>query len=221
MIDVAIPVLGLAVIDGINPSALVAALWLLSQPAAVPRVLAYVAGIALAYLALGIALMLGLKSALAAYGDALDHPVFLAMQLALGIGLLAYGILAPNRAVSTPETRLPRTGGLIGMALLGVTITVVEMTTALPYFAAIALMSSSQLPLQQWLPLLLVYNAIFIAPPLILLGLHALLGKHMQGRFAHWRAALQRGAREAMLWIVTITGFALSGDAISRYLGQR
>ncbi|MET0718656.1 MAG: GAP family protein [Pseudoxanthomonas sp.] len=213
--------LGLALVDSINPSALAVTLWWLAQPAAAPRVLAYVAGIALAYFTLGTALMLGLGAAVESLGNALDHPVVLALQLLLGLCLLGYGILAPSGKAAATEPKLPRIGGLAGMMLLGVTVTLVEMTTALPYFAAVAVMTSAKLQVTQWLPLLLVYNAIFIAPPLLLLGLHLLLGRRMQQRFAHWRARLQRGAREAVLWLMAIAGVALAGDAIGRYLGHR
>lgn len=219
---VAAPVLGLAVIDSINPSALVVALWWLAQPRAAPRLLAYVAGIAVSYLALGIAMMLGAGAVLRHWGETLDHPVVLAVQLAIGLALLGYGIFAPKAGVEDhrPPPQ-PRIGGLFGMAVLGAVVTTVELSTALPYFAAIALMTSAQLTPWQWLPLLLLYNAIFVAPPLLLLGLHALAGRRMRSRFDHWRGRLQRGAREAMLWVVAIAGVALAGDAVSRFLGDR
>lgn len=219
---VAIPVLGLAVIDSINPSALVVALWWLAQPNAAPRLLAYVAGIAITYLSLGIAMMLGAGAVLRHWGEALDHPVVLALQLAIGLALLGYGIFAPKAGADDDRPPpQPRIGGLLGMAMLGAVITTVELTTALPYFAAVALMTSAQMSIWQWLPLLLVYNAIFIAPPLLLLGLHLAAGHRMGARFAQWRGRLQRGAREAMLWVVAIAGVALAGDAVSRFLGDR
>lgn len=222
MIDIAIPVLGLAVVDSINPSALVVVLWWLARPGATPRLLSYIAGILVAYLSLGIALMLGAGAVVRRFGDSLDHPVVLALQLAIGVSLLAYGVFAPKPKVAADDhQREPRVGGLLGMMLLGITITVVELTTALPYFAAIALMTTAELPATRWLPLLLVYNLLFIAPPLLLVALNAAFGRHLQGRFAHWRVRLQTGAREAGLWVIAIAGFALTGDAVSRYLGQR
>jgi cytochrome c biogenesis protein CcdA len=220
MTDPTIPVLGLAVIDSLNPSALAVTLWLLSQPGAVPRVIAYVGGILVAYLVLGIGLMLGLGAAMRAFGDALSHPVALAIQLAIGLGLLGYGIFAPKAGAEPVEPSLPIAGGLAGMALLGMTITAVELVTALPYFAATTLMTSAQWPAVQWLPLLLVYNAIFVAPPMLLLVLHVLLGRRLGDRYARWRTRLQRDAREAMLWIVALAGLALSGDAIDRYIAK-
>jgi len=221
MTDPTIPVLGLAVIDSLNPSALAMTLWLLSRPGAVPRVIAYVGGILAAYLLLGIALMLGLGAAMRAFGEVFDHPVALAIQFALGLGLLLYSIFAPKVGAAPVEPPPPKVGGLVGMVLLGMIITAVELVTALPYLAATTLMTLTRLLAVQWLSLLLVYNAIFVAPPLLLLGLHVLLGRHLGDRYPRWRMTIQRGAREATLWIVAIVGVALSGDAIGRYLGKR
>ncbi|RDZ29542.1 GAP family protein [Lysobacter silvisoli] len=221
MTDIALPVLGLAVVDSINPSALAVALWWMARPGAAPRLLAYIAGIAVAYLTLGIALMLGLGAAVQRFGAAFDHPLVLALQFALGLAMLGYGIFAPKQPKQAPQPRQPRVGGLLGMMLLGMTVTAVELVTALPYFAAIAVMTSAQLAWWQWLPLLLVYNAIFVAPPLLLLGLYVFARERLQDRFERWRESLQRGARETLLWIVAIVGIALAGDAVGRYLNLR
>lgn len=208
----------LALLDSLNPSALVVALWLLSRPQPAPRLLAYVGGILASYLALGIAMMLGFTVLSERLGHVLDHPVALVIQGMLGAGLLAYAVFAPSNAHAGHDPNLPTTGTLLGFAVLGMAVTVAELVTALPYFAAIALMIGDKLGPAQWLPLLLGYNLIFIAPPLLLLGLHALLGHRTDERFARWRERLRRGAREATLWIFGIAGVALMGDAASRWI---
>lgn len=215
-------VLGLAVVDAINPSALAMTLILLTHPQAIPRVLTYISGILATYLVLGILLMLGFGAAVRTLGTALDHPLVLALQGLLGLGMLAYALFAPTPAPATDRTPDESSrAGLIGMFLLGATITAAELVTALPYFGAITVMTAARLDIAQWLPLLLVYNAIFVAPPLALLILHAFLGRRLGPRYALWRARLARGARESVLWIVALVGFALAGDAIGRYLHQR
>lgn len=219
MESLAIPVLGLAVIDAINPSALAVALWWLTRPGATPRLLAYIGGIFVAYLSMGIALMLGAGAFVHRFGGALEHPVVLAVQLAIGLVLFAYAVFAPKVPASDVQ-REPRGAGLLGMALLGATVTLVELTTALPYFAAVALMTVEGAAVPQWLPLLLAYNVIFVAPPLVLVALNVAFGRRLQGRFAQWRTRLQAGAREAGLWVMALAGVALCGDAVSRYLAH-
>jgi cytochrome c biogenesis protein CcdA len=217
-IDLLPALLGLSLLDSVNPSALVVALWLLSRPHAASRLLAYVGGILIAYLGLGVAMMLGFGALRDALGDSLDHPAALIAQGVLGAGLLAYGIFAPKSALQAPEPHAPARGRLVGYVVLGMTVTAVELVTALPYFAAIALMLGADLAPLQWLPLLLAYNAIFIAPPLLLLALHALLGSRSDERFARWRQRLQRGARETALWVFALVGVALIGDAVERHI---
>lgn len=217
MTETVVAVLALAVVDSINPSALVVALYLLSQANVVPRLLAYVAGILASYLALGCALMLGAGAVFERFGAALDHPLVWAIQGALGAVLLAWAVFAPKRGAAPPPQPAPRTGGLAGMMLLGATVTLLEMVTALPYFAAIALMVGAGLPASAWLPLLLAYNLVFVLPPLALLGLHLASGSRLRSRYGGWQARLQAGAREALLWIFGIVGVALLFDAAARF----
>ncbi len=218
--DILLPaLLLLALLDSLNPSALAVALWLLSRPQAGSRLVAYVGGILLAYLGLGIAMMLGFTVLGGALGDLLDHPALLAAQALLGAALLTYAILAPADAPQRHgEPRPPPSGRLAAYALLGMGVTVAELVTALPYFAAIALLLRAELPPAQWLPLLLGYNLIFVAPPLLLLALHTLLGRWTNARLQRWRERLQRGARETALWVFAIAGVALIGDAVSRWI---
>lgn len=210
--------MALAVVDSINPSALVVAIYLLSQPNVVARLLAYVAGILASYFALGCALMLGAGALFARFGAALDHPVAWRVQAALGALLLGFALFAPKRgppAMRPPAA--PRGSGLAAMALLGATVTLLETVTALPYFGAVALMVGAGLPATVWVPLLLAYNLVFVLPPLLLLAPHLAFGSHLRGRYGRWQARLQAGAREALLWIFGIVGVGLLADAAARF----
>ena len=71
----------------------------------------------------------------------------------------------------------------------------------MPYFGAIALLTTADLPLVRWLPLLVLYNAIFVLPPVVLLVGHIVFGRRLDARYADLRERLQAGARETMLWI--------------------
>jgi cytochrome c biogenesis protein CcdA len=90
-----------------------------------------------------------------------------------------------------------------------VTVTMMEIPTALPYFAAIAVITGAELPIRQWLPLLAIYNAIFVLPPAMLLAGHLLFGERLRERYAGLTQRLQHGARETALWIAGLVGGAL------------
>ena len=214
MLETLIPVLGLALLDSLNPSALAMTLYLLTTKDYTPKVLTYIAGIFATYLAVGLLLLLGLGTALSAPGDAAEHPIIYVLQGVLGAGLLLYALVDPNKGKPQQGPRLPRSLGLGAIFLLGITITGVEVTTALPYLGAIGLLTNADLAPTQWLPLLLAYNLIFILPPTLLLIAYRLFGERLQARFDRYRETLSRGSRETWLWILGIVGFFLLADSL-------
>ena len=79
----------------------------------------------------------------------------------------------------------------------------------MPYFGAIALLTTADLPMARWLPLLVLYNAIFVLPPVLLLVGTSCSGGRLDARYADLRERLQAGARETMLWIFGLVGGGL------------
>lgn len=214
MIEVPLPFWGLALLDSLNPSALAMTLFLLTQRHYPSKVLAYVAGIFATYLALGLLILLGLATFLGALGEAAEHPLAYIAQGILGAGLLLYALIDPNKDKPQRAEREPRSFGLGALFLLGVTITGVEFTTALPYLGALGLLTNTNLPFAGQLPALVAYNAIFVLPPLLLLAAYHSFGAGLQDRFAQLRERVRRGSREAWLWILGSVGFVLLTDAI-------
>lgn len=203
---------GLVVLDSLNPSALAVTIYLLlsGRPFA-GKVLTYVAGVFSSYLALGALIMAGLGSV----QEYLESPTAYALQGVIGAVLFGYAVLAPDKSRKRDvAVRQPRSWNLGAIFLLGVTVTVVEFATAFPYLGAIALMTNAGLPLAQWLPILIVYNAIFVLPPLLLLASYSLLGSRLEVRFERLRERFVKGTRETMLWIMGIVGFLLLADSL-------
>ena len=95
-----------------------------------------------------------------------------------------------------------------------------ELPTAVPYFGAIALLTTADLPMTQWLPLLVLYNAIFVLPPVVLLAGHVVFGGRLNARYADLRERLQAGARETMLWIFGLVGSALLVTSVVEYVAR-
>jgi cytochrome c biogenesis protein CcdA len=211
--------LALALVDSINPSAIVVTLYLLSRERALGQILVYVAAIFLTYLTLGAMMMLGVDALLPSLTTTANSRLGFIVQGVIGIAMLLYAIRAPTTAKSARQVE-PGASTYAALALLGVTVTAMELPTAVPYFGAIALLTAADLPMAQWLPLLVLYNAIFVLPPVLLLAGHVILGRRLDARYADLRERLQAGARETMLWIFGLVGGALLVTSVVEYVAR-
>ncbi len=216
MIAALASVFGLALIDSINPSALLVTLILLAGPSAGRRILIYISTIFIVSLTLGIVLMLGLDLLLKNMRGLIDSSVVYTVQLATGALMLLYALTASSKnTASTPA--LPKQYSTAALILLGMAVTLMEAPTAIPYLAAIGILISSELSILQWLPVLIIYNVIFITPPLLLLLMQTLLGDRIKARLNSFQQWLTGSAREGFLWIIGIVGFLLLQDALGNF----
>jgi hypothetical protein len=211
-------IVGLAVVDSINPSALLATVVLLlrGRPAR-PLVAVYLAAVLVTYFAIGLALTLGLGLTPQAVIE--SDPAYLA-QGALGAGMLAYAVLAPNRrgGPGAVEHRgLPTASRPLAVFALGIAVTILELPTALPYLGAIGAITRADLAVADWLPLLVLYNLIFVLPPLVLLAGHIALDERAEGVLERLRRRLGGVAREGLLWLLGLVGFFLLVDALRHF----
>jgi len=213
-----IAVFGLALVDSVNPSALVVTTYLLSGRSPTRTVLAYVTGVFTSYLAIGVGLMLGLDVLLTfAGGEVLDSTLVYVVQGVAGGILLCYAIIAPDEAGPDSGSRVPETRSTVKLFALGVIVTVIEFSTALPYLGAIALLTEANLQPSQWLPILVGYNLVFVLPPVVLLGAFVMVGNRTEQRFDGLRARLQRHSRTTFLTVIGIVGFLLLADSLAYF----
>jgi hypothetical protein len=75
----------------------------------------------------------------------------------------------------------------------------------------------AELAVAEWLPLLLLYNLIFVLPPLALLAAHLALGDRADRLLERLRDHLGGGAREGLLWLLGLVGFFLLADALGHF----
>jgi cytochrome c biogenesis protein CcdA len=211
-------IVGLAVVDSINPSALLATIVLLlrGKPAR-PLVAVYVAAILVTYFAIGLALTLGLGLTPQALVE--SDAAYLA-QGVLGAALLAYAVLAPGRGRERGPAagpRLPVVRRPAAVFALGVGVTLLELPTALPYLGAVGAIARADLAVGDWLPLLVTYNLIFVLPPLALLAAHVALGDRAGALLERLRTRLAAATREGLLWLLGLVGFLLLADALGHF----
>lgn len=209
--------LALALLDSINPSAIVVTLYLLSRERAAAQVVVYIIAIFLTYLTLGVLMMSGIEALLPSMKSVGSGRLGLVAQGVIGLAMLLYALRAPTTASSAPRAE-PISSTYTALAALGVTVTAMELPTAVPYFGAIALLTAADLPMARWLPLLILYNAVFVLPPVLLLAGHVAFGRRMQARYADLRERLQAGARETMRWIFGLVGGGLLVSSAVEYI---
>lgn len=216
MLGSLLALLGLALLDSINPSALAMTLFLVTTGARAGRVLTYIAAVFVTYFTIGLLLMLGLTTLLGTFQSVFENTAAYMVQAIIGAAMLIYSFLPNKLEQDGVELKAPRSQGFAAMFLLGVTITAAEFPTAFPYLGAIGILNSLELPLLGWLPLLIGYNLIFVAPPLLLFGAYRFFGSRYRAWFERYEKRLKHEARETMLWTVGIVGFLLLADALRR-----
>ncbi|RIQ36743.1 GAP family protein [Jiangella rhizosphaerae] len=222
-LDVILPVYGLALLDTMSPATIGISIYLLlSAGARTARLLfSYLATVALFYFCLGTALMAGLGAVVDSLGDAANSRTAYLIQAGLGAALFVGAWFVPTKKKNDDgspgrgERRAARVQTVPAMVGLGLTTGLLEAATALPYLAAIGLMTSAELSPAQWAPLLAGYNLVMVAPGVLLFLVWRVAGERVRARFERFRDWLQANSAETLAWIMGIAGFLLARDAIA------
>ncbi|MEU4703833.1 GAP family protein [Nonomuraea dietziae] len=204
-------VLGLALLDTLSPTVIGITLYLLlTRPHRVGALLGvYLGSVAIAYFALGVLLMLGLG----AVAPLVDDTVWAWGQAVLGAALIVGSYFIPDKNPERASIRA-RSFTMRSMLLLGLGTWLFEFATAVPYFGAIGIMTSADLPAVQWSPLLGGYVTIMVIPGILLLVAWAALGERLRARFERWQNKLSSGSRTVVSWIVWIAGCLILLEAV-------
>jgi cytochrome c biogenesis protein CcdA len=174
--DLLWPILLLGLGDSLNPATIAAAIIVAANKGPVPRVLAFAAGTGLTYFVGGVVLVL----APAALLNTLTHPrpstrTHIA-EIAIGVVALAFAAWMSRQPTEKVSKHLPNKVSVLGAFTLGAAITIVDLPTALMYFAAIALAVGAEISKPERIGLLVVFNVAYVTPLLLIALLVASLG---------------------------------------------
>lgn len=154
----------IGVVDSINPSTIVPALYLATADHPRRRVAEFTVAVFAVYLAGGVLIALGPGELVQ---DALPRGHLTVRHIAeilAGAILISGAALIWRRRARIAQRGLPAAGGRRSSIVLGATITALELPTAFPYFAAIAAVVGGGVGVPRELFLLLIFNACFVAP---------------------------------------------------------
>jgi cytochrome c biogenesis protein CcdA len=158
-------VVSIGLADSLNPTTIAPALYLATGEDPGRRVVEFTVGVFAVYLLGGALIALGpgqLLLSLVPRPDAEDRQV---IEIIVGAAMILAGALLWRHRQRLARREIPdiSTEGR-SSAILGATITAIELPTAFPYFAAIAAIVGSGAGPARQLTLLLIFNVCFVAP---------------------------------------------------------
>lgn len=207
-------VLSVGLADSMNPTTVAPALYLATGECSLRELIQFTLGVFGVYFVGGAILVFGPGQALLALVPHPSATTRYILELVAGAVMLGAGVLLWRRRERLRRKQLPEPPkGRRGSALLGVTITVVELPTAFPYFAVIAAIVGSGLGPMSRLAMLAVYNLCFIAPLLGIIATVAIFGDDAGRILLRVRDWLQRH------WPELLSGLALVAGAFVLALG--
>lgn len=207
--EILLIIIGLAILDTLSPTVLgITVYLLLKEKKKLSRLLiVYLMTVAILYFILGSSLLLGISLSLSFLQELLQNQIISWIIFLIGAVLFILSFYMPKKKVAIPT--LPSKRTTTSMILLGIITFLIEGGTALPYFAAIGLMSTSNLTLLEWTSILGIYNIIMILPYLLLMIFYRLLAHWLKPSLQKLSNKLANSKDSALSWVVCIIGLIL------------
>lgn len=194
--------------DSLNPTTIAPALYLATnEENSRNQVAQFTMAVFVVYLVGGLAIALGPGQLLLALVPHPSKHLGYMLEIVAGVAMLTASMflwgyrehLAQRKAPEVkPEGR--------SSAILGATITAVELPTAFPYFAAIAAVIGSGLDVVRQIALIVVFNICFVAPLLAIVATLTFAGPNAVRWLIHGREFLERRWPTVLAVLALITG---------------
>jgi cytochrome c biogenesis protein CcdA len=204
--------------DSLNPATIAVAVVLATGRRPVPRLLFYALGTGITYFLGGLLLALGPADLL----HALLHrrpttPGYVA-EVVVGVAALSAAAWIWTRKPGSAEKRVPTELSAPRAFLVGAGITLVDLPTALMYFAAIALIVRAKISAAAEVALLVIFNVAYVVPLLAVAVLAGVMGakaepllerlRDLVVRWGHRLLAALTGGGGAYILVKGVVGLA-------------
>ena len=202
-------VVGVGLVDSMNPTTLVPGVYLAAGKSPVKALGGFIVGFFAVNLAAGILVALGPGKYLL---DLFPHPGTEAKHLIEitvgGILIVLAGILWIKRQsvakhVSNTD-RLQRSSLVVGAG-----IAIVEFPTAIPYLAVIAALVESGESIPAQIVLLVLFNFCFLLPLFLILGARVVAGDRVRGWLERMKASVDRFLATLVPGLVLLVGLVV------------
>jgi len=209
MTGLVVLVVSVALVDALNPTTVVPALYLATGPRPVRSVLGFAGGFLAVNVTLGVAiLVVGHRLAPHVPRPSQSHLHLAEVVVGLVAVVCAAVLWRRRRSVEAAVARTEHSVSRVA-PLAGAILAAVELPTALPYLAAIAALAASHEPLAAQIVLIVVFNLIFLAPVFAIAMVRALAGPRAAGWLEQARLLFVRQAGAVVAILVLVIGVAL------------
>ena len=224
--------LGIAVIDSLNPSAIgLVIVILLNARRPVIRALVYILGIYVTNFTMGLGITslvilsgISYKPDWSVVGQLITKPPLWTVyaQVIVGIVLIIYPYLKKQTQDLVTEDNKPskaKDKSLFGTFILGVTVTFVEFSTALPYLGVITALANSSFNFGFVVTVLLGYNVIFVMPPMMILALYYFQRRKFQSQLTWIKTKYHNVSKPLFKYGCVTIGIIAIVDSVLRLNG--
>ena len=215
-------VISIGLADSLNPTTIAPALYMAEGERAVGRVVEFTIGVFAVYLLGGLFIALGPGELILDLVPRPSHAARHIIEIIAGVGMLVVAALlwAKRNELATREPQ-SITADKRSSAILGATITAVELPTAFPYFAAIAAIVGSGYGVTRQITLIVLFNVCFILPLVAIAAVLAvagdsaveLLSRARDGLRANWPKVLAIVGLLAGLLVILLGVTGLLGSS--------
>jgi cytochrome c biogenesis protein CcdA len=215
-------VVSIGIADSLNPTTIAPALYLATGDRARERVTQFTIGVFLVYLLGGAAIALGPGQLLLSL---FSHPHRIAravIEIVAGVAMLIAAVWLWRHRERLSEREPPdfKADGR-SSAILGATITAIELPTAFPYFAAIAAIVGSGLDPARQVVLLVLFNVCFVAPLIGIVGTLTFASDSAEQKLASIREWLREHWPVLLAMVAVIAGVIVIVLGVTGLAGPR
>lgn len=214
--------IGIAILDSLNPSIILLTLYLLSTNNPTARTSAYIGGVFLTNWVLGLLVYFGLG---AAFSVIVSKIVNASAWWVYGLELIAALVLVVvslKMKASTDASlkKKPKSIHPKATFLLGVGATFIEFSTAAPYLAAIAALTKAEPSALYAITSLGIYNVIYVGIPLIFFVIYLMKQEKAKPILEKLNRQVSHYMRRIAKVLFFILGIVLFADFIAYLFGR-
>lgn len=207
-------VISIGLADSMNPSTIAPGLYLATTRHARGALMQFTAGVFAVNFVGGAIIALGPGQAVLALVPSPSDTARHILEVLAGAVMLAAAVMLWKKRAGLSQRQLPSPSAQgKSSALLGATITAIELPTAFPYFAAIAAIVGSGLDAGRQTIALVIYNACFVLPLILMIATMTVARERSTQILERAKELLQRH------WPALLAGLALVAGVFVLLLG--